>query len=346
MTLVNSVQKRSSGMTDTLEDQPNPGKPLRLWPGVVAVVVQWLLWSVVSRIVPDALLFAILGAMVCGLVVVVWWLFFSRAPWSERIGALGLMVVGVAATSFIVHASISNGMMGKMLVGYSIPVLSLALVAGAVAANRLSSGPRRALMIAIILLACGGFTLVRTGGISGDGRSDLHWRWTQTPEERLLAQSADEPAMAPTALSAKATAPETDKPATPSALPSTPSAPVSAETAAADSKSAALPSTPSAAPTAVRTAGDWPGFRGPGRDGIIRGARIETNWTASPPVQMWRQPIGPGWSSFAVHGDLFYTQEQRGNDEIVACYNVTTGKPVWRHRDSTRFWESNGGAGP
>jgi len=330
------VQLKSVGfdMTIAQTDEPTSRKPLRLWPGVVIAVLLPIVRFVIPIIVPEALVFGMIGSVVGALAIVIWWVFFSRAPWSERLGAIILMSVTLYATSRIVHESIAGGGMGMLLYLFAIPVLTFALVAWAVVSRSLSSGPRRASLVATILLACGVWTLVRTDGVtSGLIGSDFHWRWTQTSEQRLLAQAADEP----TAPSLAPIAPETPK-----ELPIT----------KAGDEPAALPATPSTArtepvsPASVETKADWPGFRGARRDSIIRGVRIETDWSKSPPVALWRRPIGPGWSSFAVRGDLLYTQEQRGNDEIVACYKVSTGEPVWRHRDAVRFWESNGGAGP
>jgi outer membrane protein assembly factor BamB len=274
--------------------------------------------------------------------------FFSRAPWSERVGAIVLMIVALFTTQRIVDPSIANAGMGMMLPLLGIPVLGLALVASAAASRRLSTGLRRVSMVISILLASGVFTLLRSGGITGEGRSDLHWRWTETPEERLLSRVREEPAPRPSALKAAET-PDQRLAGRASGEPTAPaSAPAAAETPATrvptplgDEETAR-----SADPAGAKTDAEWPGFRGPTRDGIIHGVRIKTNWTASPPVELWRRPIGPGWSSFAVQGDVFYTQEQRGEDEIVAAYKVTTGEPLWRHRDRVRFWESNGGAGP
>src|SRR5260221_2822725 len=150
--------------------EPTPGKALRLWPGVAAVVPQWLALIVFMLFVPEGMLYGIIAGLVGGLLVSVWWLFFSRAPWLERLGALVLMPIGVFATMPFVHPSIANAGMGKLLPIFSIPVLSLALVAWAAGSRGLSNGARRASMGRASLLRCGVLTVVRTGGITGGGR--------------------------------------------------------------------------------------------------------------------------------------------------------------------------------
>ena len=273
-------------------------KPLRLWPGVVIVVLQWLIRFGLPIVVPGAILFGVFGGLLGGVAIIVWWAFFSRAPLSERWSAVLLIIASLVVTPRFLHESMASAGMGVLFFVNAVPVLCLAFVVWAVAGRRLPVGPRRAIMVMTILFACGVWMLFRTGGITNELSSDLAWRWADTPEERLLAQTGGEPMTLPSA------------------------------------------------PEAAETGAGWPGFRGPDRDGIIRGLRILTDWTSSPPVELWRRPIGPGWSSFAVRGNLLYTQEQRGENEAVSCYNVTTGEPVWRHHDRARFWESNAGPGP
>ena len=323
-------------------------KPLRLWPGVVIAALQGLLWFVLPAAVADMAGVAIIGALGCAVGVLIWWLFFSRAPWAERIGAVVLMAAAVAVTSRLVHPSIANGMMGMMLPIYSLPVLSVALVAWAVLTRRVTTPlVRYSALAASVAAACAAFTLIRTDGITGGGDSLLHWRWTPTAEELLLARAEVLPA---SASPGSPVIPPAAEPASESAAEATPAAPPQgAENPAVDppSNDAAVAAEPPSItrPTSPAVAA-WPGFRGPGRDAVIRNAHVDADWTRTPPTEMWRRPIGPGWSSFAVQGNLIYTQEQRGDDEVVSCYRLTTGAPVWRHSDRVRFWESNGGAGP
>ena len=324
-------------MTINQNDVPTSQKILRVWPGVIAALVLCLLW-IVPFVIPDSAMIPMMGGLACGLAIIVWWLFFSRAPWGERIGAIVFAAVALVVTKRLVHVSLAGGGMGMLLYIYAVPVLSLAVVFWAVASRylSLSNGPRRASLAVIILAACGLFMLLRTGGISGEGNSDFHWRWTPTPEQRLLAQAANEkePPVPPTAAPAPTETPS-PTPVNDSAAAATPT-PATADSAEKSTVES----------DAMATGGNWSGFRGPKRDGVVRGVHIQTDWGQSKPVEIWRRPVGPGWSSFAVRGNFFYTQEQRGEDEIVACYSLTTGEPVWRHRDSARFYESNAGAGP
>lgn len=314
-------------------------RPLRLRPGVILAIVLVIARYAVPVIAPDAeiaelplVVLAMMSGVLLALAIVVWWLFFSRAPWTERIGGVALMILGVFVTRLVAHESIRGAHMGFMVPLYSPPVLALALVIWAALTHRMPNPVRRATMVVAIALACVPFVIIRTGGLIGTG-SELHWRWTATPEERLLEKAKAEPAVVPPP-PAPAPAPAVDPPA--ATVPT--EKPV-------DVQPAPKGDTPVAA-AAVASPAEWPGFRGPRRDGVIRNVRINTDWSASPPAEMWRKPIGPGWSSFAVSGDLLYTQEQRGEEELVSCYKVSTGEPVWGHRDAVRFYESNAGAGP
>ena len=91
---------------------------------------------------------------------------------------------------------------------------------------------------------------------------------------------------------------------------------------------------------------DWPQFLGPNRDATIAGPTIARDWKENPPRELWRKPIGAGWSSFAIVGDYAFTQEQRGPQELVTCYRLADGKLQWAHAEAVHFSERLGGEGP
>ena len=266
----------------------NAQKPLRLWPGVVIVALQLIFLHVPGWFAPaSAVMFwGMMGSFTIGtLLVLIWWLFLSRARWSDRLGGLALLIM--MHTAAVVLADPSAKWVA-LLPG--IPWLCAVFVAS------LFFGRRTVTVVAVVVASLG-WTLVRTHGVTGEMDNNYAWRWSATTEERFLASDA-------------------------SAVPSAPAASEVVETAA------------------------WPGFRGPHRDNVLSGVTIDPDWSQNPPKEIWRRPVGPGWSSFALAGDRLCTQEQRDEDEVVICYDAATGEPLWLHAYPARFWEAMGGAGP
>jgi outer membrane protein assembly factor BamB len=102
----------------------------------------------------------------------------------------------------------------------------------------------------------------------------------------------------------------------------------------------------SAAPSAP-SAGDWPQWRGPLRDGISREPDLLTDWPANGLPELWRQPIGPGFSTVAVARGRLYTMEGTESNETVLCRDAETGREVWRQTyDRPGLSPNNYGPGP
>jgi len=156
---------------------------------------------------------------------------------------------------------------------------------------------------------------VRFEGFEGDMIPQFSWRWTPTAQEKLSAFLASNSAQPATDVSSK---------------------PVGDTKTATD---------PAAEPRLEISDTDWPGFRGPQRDGSVTDPAAKFDWSAAP-QELWRHPVGAGWGSFSVVGSLTFTQEQRGESEDVVCYEAETGKQVWVHHEAVKFDEPMAGPGP
>lgn len=81
----------------------------------------------------------------------------------------------------------------------------------------------------------------------------------------------------------------------------------------------------------VPASADWPQWRGPHRDGVVRTANLNTDWPSDGPPLLWKKDIPLGYSSFAVKDGRLYSLFQQGDKEVVGCWRVQDGEEVWRH---------------
>jgi outer membrane protein assembly factor BamB len=300
----------SVGIQTSLPDEPRP-TPARLTkpPRVwPAVVLVGLYWAYAFGSRSVELTTGVRFFALLGMVAFLTLLFAVWWLTNRRLrGTERLVGLGVA----VAGGSVTGGLTQQTLGGFGCFLFATPWVLTAWAAwvlvARKASARTRGLGLALVLLGTWGyFCLIRMDGLSGD-QSKADIRWRwSTSAEDLFLAERAQ--------------------------------------RSADGSGLASPDTSRGALT-LRP-GDWPGFRGPDRDGAVHGVRIATDWKTDPPKLVWRQRVGPGWSSVVVVGDRLFTQEQRGPAEAVVCLDAATGREVWAHEDNARFWESTAGAGP
>jgi len=291
-------QNHEETTADTQQDEtPVHQKNLRLWPALL-LVITGILSSRLTELYDDApswlWMVVAFGPLLCSLLALVWWTFFSRTNLRQRIYGL----IGIIGTGSIVLLLLDQTMYGPVIMMITFPLGMTGFVAGLYLSRWLPL-PQNWLAVTGCILGFGYSLFFRYEGMWGDFTVRLAPRWQPTSESLLLNREAGEE---------------------------------------------------DAMPLARRLQSleqiSWPGFRGEARRGIATTSKLDTDWVKHPPKEQWRIKIGPGWSSFAVAGELLFTQEQRGENECVTCYNARSGKEIWIHMEQTRLDDPLGGPGP
>jgi outer membrane protein assembly factor BamB len=100
---------------------------------------------------------------------------------------------------------------------------------------------------------------------------------------------------------------------------------------------------------ALVVADDWPQFRGLQRDGVSQETGLAEGWAEGGPKEVWRKPIGSGYSAVSIVGDRLYTMyvvEIDGEDkEVAVALSAKDGKELWRTPLGVRF-DNEFGDGP
>jgi outer membrane protein assembly factor BamB len=175
--------------------------------------------------------------------------------------------------------------------------------------------------LAIALLGGGYFFLFITWRRSGDHEAQYAALEQHRAQQQALATGSN----------VQSTAPSGSPP---------PSASVSPQAATNGQTANGVPTPETAAAHVTRNY--WTNFRGPNRDGRYEEMEIQTKWPAQGLAPIWKQPIGVGYASFTVADGRAYTTEQRRRQEVVAAYDVNTGRELWIQGWNAEYTDSTG----
>ena len=86
----------------------------------------------------------------------------------------------------------------------------------------------------------------------------------------------------------------------------------------------------------------WPGLLGPQRDGFAKQFKVPARW----PKQLkkdWSVEVGTGYGTPLVEGQRVYQHARQGEEEVVWCFDLASGKQIWRKSYNNPFKVGGGG---
>lgn len=87
-------------------------------------------------------------------------------------------------------------------------------------------------------------------------------------------------------------------------------------------------------------------FLGNERVGFIKDMELSEAWDREPPNILWRQPIGLGWSGFAIQDGLAITMEEFEDRDCLVAFDWNNGGLRWRTSLDGKHFHALGGGGP
>jgi outer membrane protein assembly factor BamB len=131
------------------------------------------------------------------LLILIWWIAFSRArAWERVVGLLGVVILAVAAI-YGMHASMQGMGVMLFLIPWGVTAFGLALV---LLARQGSLRVPVALVAAA--LGFGYWDLIQSHGVTGAFQPELAWRWEASPEQQYVASRKSRTSATPDSLAA------------------------------------------------------------------------------------------------------------------------------------------------
>jgi len=87
---------------------------------------------------------------------------------------------------------------------------------------------------------------------------------------------------------------------------------------------------------------DWPRLLGSRANGISTETGLLEKWPIAGPPVIWDKTIGTGYGAPSVRGERLVLHHRLADQEIVECFEASTGKSLWRYGYPSNFMDPYG----